>query len=213
MAASEAQISESTESTGNQVIIHYRRIAEDYDGWGLHVWGLTTEENITWTSPLLPAGQDEYGIYWVINMEPAADILNYIVHNGDTKDPGPDQQLIFDDKGREIWLIEGSGEQFMDPEEAKRGILISGIGDIVNKAQAYWIDEFTIAWPIEYGHKAVYQLHFDPDGEIQVTEDGLEGGQTIELEFIDDNLSPDYHNKFPHLSTAIQLAFPENRRK
>ena len=36
-----------------QITLHYRRFTEDYDGWGLHVWG-PTPEHVTWESPLYP---------------------------------------------------------------------------------------------------------------------------------------------------------------
>ena len=86
--------------------IHYRRPAADYgdptsadfeDFWGLHVWtGAATET--AWDSPLRPIGQD--------------DQLAYILHRGDTKDPGPDQFLVFDTYGHEVWQPEGA-----DPEK------------------------------------------------------------------------------------------------
>jgi hypothetical protein len=40
-----------------------------------------------------------------------ADQLAYILHRGDTKDPGPDQFLVFDTYGHEVWQVQGA-----DPE-------------------------------------------------------------------------------------------------
>ncbi len=193
----------------DQVILHYTRTSGDYDGWGLHVWGPTAEEGVTWGTPLLPAGQDDYGLYWVVDMEPGADVLNYIVHKGDEKDPGPDQSLDIAALGNEIWLIQGSGEQFTDPELALQALLIANVGDITNKAQAHWVAADTIAWPLAFGPKATYLLYYDPDGAIQVTEQGLQGGQTITLEFVDRNLSPELQARFPHLDRSIMLKIPD----
>lgn len=142
--------------------MQYRRGQEDYDGWGLHVWGPTAEEGVTWTSPLQPDGQDEYGLYWLVDMQPGAEVLNYIVHKGDEKDPGPDQSLDITTLGNKVWLIQGSGEQFSDPETAKEALLVAGVGDIKNQAQAYWLARDTIAWPIEYGDRAIFRLHTAP---------------------------------------------------
>lgn len=192
------------------VVIHYRRTAEDYDGFGLHVWGPTPLEGVvTWGSPLLPAGQDAYGIYWVVEVNADADHLNYIVHRGDEKDPGPDQSMNFNDVGREIYLIQGSGEQFPDPETAQQALLVAGVGDIKNKAQAHWLTRQYIAWPVPYGKKAVFTLFHAPEGGIEVTQQGLKGGQQITLEFVDDNLPKDLAEKWTHLSTAVLLKVPD----
>src|SRR5512141_900595 len=76
--------------TCERVTLHYHRRNNDYSGWGLHIWGPTVQ-SITWESPLQPAGEDEFGLFWVVLMNPGADLLNYIVHLGNEKDPGPDQ--------------------------------------------------------------------------------------------------------------------------
>ena len=104
-------------ATCEQVTLHYRRREADYDGWGLHVWG-PTAETVTWQEPLEPAGEDDYGLFWVVNMLEGADTLNYIVHKGDSKDPGPDQTLDLIATGCEIWLTQGRETQFLDPQAA-----------------------------------------------------------------------------------------------
>ncbi len=192
------------------VVIHYRRTAEDYDGFGLHVWGPTPlEGTVTWGSPLPPVGQDEYGIYWVVEVNADADHLNYIVHRGDEKDPGPDQTMNFAETGREIYLIQGSGEQFPDAETARQALLVAGVGDIKNKAQAHWLTRRYIAWPVPYGKKAVFTLFYAPEGGITVTQQGLQGGRQIQLEFVSDNLPQELAAKWPHLSTAVLLKVPD----
>jgi glycosidase len=99
--------------------IHYRRPAEDYgdptspdfaDFWGLHVWtGAATEPQ--WTDPVRPIGSDVFGLVFRIPLADDADQLAYILHRGDTKDPGPDQFLMFANHGHEIWQLQGA-----DPE-------------------------------------------------------------------------------------------------
>jgi pullulanase len=197
-----------SEVSENQAVLHYRRNTEDYDGWGLHIWGPTTVEDVTWTTPLLPTGHDEYGIYWIVDLEPDADYLNYIVHKGDEKDPGPDQTLDFNTVGRQVWLIQGSSEQFSSAESGIQGLLIAGVGDIKNKSQAHWLTREIIAWQVEFGDKAIYTLHYDPNGAIQVTQEGLEGGEQIELEFMGNQLSEELAEQFPHLWNARMLKIP-----
>jgi glycosidase len=100
-------------------LIHYRRPAGDYgdpssgdfnDFWGLHVWtGAVTEP--PWTDPVRPVGEDTFGIVFRIELVDGADQLAYILHRGDTKDPGPDQFLVFANYGHEVWQLQGA-----DPE-------------------------------------------------------------------------------------------------
>jgi len=101
-------------------VIHYRRPAGDYgdpaspdfnDFWGLHVWtGAATETQ--WPDPLRPVGEDAFGVEFRIDLVDAAEQLAYILHRGDTKDPGPDQFLVFAAYGHEVWQVQDA-----DPEQ------------------------------------------------------------------------------------------------
>jgi hypothetical protein len=96
--------------------IHYLREDGDYgdpassdfnDFWGLHVWtGAATPTD--WSDPVRPSGSDVFGAVFVVDLADDADQLAYIIHQGDTKDPGPDQFLVFDSWGHEVWQIEGA---------------------------------------------------------------------------------------------------------
>jgi hypothetical protein len=101
-------------------IIHYRRPASDYgdptstdfnDFWGLHVWTGAVPQP-PWTDPLRPTSQDVFGIVFRVPLVDGADQLAYILHRGDTKDPGPDQFLLFANYGHEVWQLQGA-----DPEK------------------------------------------------------------------------------------------------
>jgi len=96
--------------------IHYHRSNGDYgnpassdynDFWGMHVWnGAQTQTG--WTDPLRPDGFDLFGATFEVSLIDAADELAYILHRGDTKDPGPDQFLDFSKYGYEVWQLEGA---------------------------------------------------------------------------------------------------------
>jgi Bacterial pullanase-associated domain len=76
----------------------------------LHVWTGAATETV-WTDPIRPVDHDVFGIEFRIPLVDGADQLAYIIHRGDTKDPGPDQFLVFASYGHEVWQVQGA-----DPE-------------------------------------------------------------------------------------------------
>ncbi|MDH3294116.1 MAG: alpha-amylase family glycosyl hydrolase [Acidimicrobiia bacterium] len=96
--------------------IHYHRPAGDYgdptssdfnDFWGLHTWTGSASPT-DWPNPVRPDGFDIFGAEFRVDLVDGADQLAYIIHRGDTKDPGPDQFLVFDRWGHEVWQVEGA---------------------------------------------------------------------------------------------------------
>lgn len=88
--------------------IHYHNPNGDYDGWGLHLWGdaITPDEATDWTSPKPPTGMDDFGLYWNVNLQDVTRPLNFIIHRGDEKDPGPDQSFI-PEEDASVWIMSG----------------------------------------------------------------------------------------------------------
>ena len=194
-----------------RVIIHYRRTKKDYHGWGLHIWG-TSMERTTWLQPIEPFGEDDFGILWVIRMAKGEEVLHYVIHRGDQKDSSNDQSIDINEKGREVWIIEGTGDpnppQFTNEEAASEALLSRGLGDIRDKAQAYWLCADTIAWHIGFDFRNIHQLHYTPDGGMEPTPEGLTKGEVIPLVLGDKTLPPDLTEKYPHLRHAVILKIP-----
>lgn len=86
--------------------IHLYRADDDYENWGIHAWGpdLRLKQPTTWTRPLAPSGQDEYGIYWDLPIKTAATEVFFIIHRGDEKNNPSDNAAKFKQTGREIWM-------------------------------------------------------------------------------------------------------------
>jgi pullulanase-type alpha-1,6-glucosidase len=208
LAALAVTITPAPQPAENQVLLHYRRTANDYDNWGLHVWGETTEET-TWMAPLLPYGQDDDGIYWLVNVKPGVVGFNYLIHKGDLKDPGPNQWFNIANQGQTAYLIQGSSAQFSDAETAQEALWVAAIGDIKNTARAHWLRRDLIAWTTHTGDQAIYTFYHDPDGKLQLTKNGLVAEQKFELSWIDRQLPPDLAAQFPHLRDAQVLQVPE----
>jgi hypothetical protein len=97
-----------------QAVVHYRRPAGDYTGWGLHLWGDAVADNVlaqvAWDKPWPLAGVDADG--WARYEIPLKDDtrpVNFIVHlpGGNdvptTREPGGDRSFVPLDSP-EIWL-------------------------------------------------------------------------------------------------------------
>ncbi len=198
-AAPEPVLISAPEGDENQAVIHYSRALGDYDDWGLHIWGPTAVEGVTWAAPHQPAGQDEYGIFWVVDMQADADHLNYIVHKGDIKDPGPDQKLQFNVRGYEIWLIEGIAEQFTSMEAAIEAFKAASLGNIQDSAKAFWLSKNYLAWDADLSVDNQHFINYSPDGTLELTESGIQGGESVPLLFVGNIMRPEIAEKFPHL--------------
>jgi len=103
-------------SNPSYAIIHYNRPAGDYEGWGLHLWGdaIDPSEATEWTSPKLPNGEDEYGVFWYIKLADASQPLNFIVHKGDEKDTPNDRSFLPTvATSGQVWLKQGDANAYM----------------------------------------------------------------------------------------------------
>ncbi|MGI5245994.1 pullulanase-type alpha-1,6-glucosidase [Dactylosporangium sp. CA-139066] len=191
--STEATVYPNRAAAEHTAVLHYRRPAGDYDGWGLHVW--TGAANGTdWGSPLMPSGTDAFGVKFTVPLADNATLLNYIVHKGDTKDLPADQALDLVTVGHEVWILSGQ-EKYLLPIPAQ------GTPDTdVNKEKAVWIDRSTVAWragPTD-GHS--YELWSAPAGGLKVVDGQLVGnGTRLAMTAVPGNLTEAQRAKFPHL--------------
>ncbi len=192
----------------HQICFHYHRPGEDYDNWGLHLWAGSTQLT-SWERPLRAIGQDEYGIYWLVNFQPKAKTLNYILHKGNLKDPGPDQTVDILTMGNDIYLIQNSNQQFTNPEQALEASAIAEIGDIRQTAEAYWLTRTLIAWPRAKDPLASYTLHYSEEGNLKITRSGIIHDQHFPLTWVRASLPDELAEKYPHLRHAALLKIPD----
>ncbi len=64
--------------------------------WGVHLWGdaIDPADATDWTAPKAPDGIDDYGAYWRVQLADPSQPVNFIIHRGDAKDPGPDGSFV-----------------------------------------------------------------------------------------------------------------------
>jgi pullulanase-type alpha-1,6-glucosidase len=76
--------------------------------WGLHLWGDDLAEGVGtgWDTPRRPDGVDDFGAYWRVPIGDPDGNLNFIIHKGDDKDPGPDQQIV-PSRQPVAWIVSG----------------------------------------------------------------------------------------------------------
>lgn len=107
------------------VTIHYQRADSTYTGWGLHLWGdgLGTGVPTEWATPRPYDGVDDFGAYWNVPISDATKPVNFIIHKGDEKDPGPDQSLNPVD-GADGWVVSGDATVYKQRGAAEKFAII-----------------------------------------------------------------------------------------
>jgi pullulanase-type alpha-1,6-glucosidase len=113
-----AQYESPAAALGYQTI-HYHRADGNYSGWGLHLWGDGIAHGTDWGSPMPPTGTDAFGAYWNVELSDPAKTVNFIVHNGDTKDPGPDQS-VDPAQGNDAWITSGENAVYASEAAASK---------------------------------------------------------------------------------------------
>ena len=203
-AVVEEVFGEAPELADGHARIHYHRPRAGYGGWGLHLWGDTTE-SVEWMSPFEQSGRDAYGVYWDVSLTDGAESVGFIVHRGDSKDPGPDMSLVLSEHGNEIWLVTGRTNTYTEEPD----VAALALGDL-SRLRAHWVDESTIAWRLKRGEGNRYFLHSSSEAGLELTTEGVVGGETIELVVPDTGLSAEVKSSFPHLKGLAALRLPED---
>ncbi len=183
--------------------VHYSRADAVYEGWTLHVWE-DTSESVTWETGLEPTGTDDFGVYWDVGLTEDAEQLNFIVHQGDEKDPGPDMTLEVADSP-EAWVISGDTTVYTavpDPSQA------AVPGDL-STARAHWLERETLVWDAELPAGAQVVLSTAPQAGTTLTETGVQLDDSsatatallgVSLRAVPAGLSEDLKAKFPYLA-------------
>jgi len=97
----------------------------------------------------------------------------------------------------------------LDPKAQALTISTEGAprGNIA-KQQAMWVNRDTIVWNTVGSPKYTYFLHYDPNGELQSTPQGIAGGQTISLTFTSAGPGDEVLKQNPYLAgfSAFKLS-------
>ena len=93
----------------NHVRIHYFRPDGNYLGWTVYAFGDTTEDTSNFNGgPVQVTGHDIFGAYFDVGVTSTAQNVGIIIHNGNTKDPGPNEFIDPATGGNQYWQLSGS---------------------------------------------------------------------------------------------------------
>lgn len=176
------------------VRINYYRRDGKYKDWGLHLWdGAKTPTE--WTRPFAQTGQSSYGAYWDVPTATGWTKLNFIVHRGDDKDPGPDMSVT-DNKVNQVWVVSGQNKVYAQKPDTTQ----KTVGD-VTKAQAFFLTRSLLAVkPSLLENGALLNLHGSLDAALKHTATGVTGGTSLPLIAVDGGMTPALKAKYPYLS-------------
>jgi pullulanase/glycogen debranching enzyme len=92
-------------TTVTSLKIHYRRPAGDYTGVMIHTYNAAVAP--VWNEGFVPDGTDDFGVYFLVQLNASSGVVGYIFHIGDNKDDGgADQAYTLQPGLNEIWRIQ-----------------------------------------------------------------------------------------------------------
>jgi pullulanase len=180
----------------DEVTLYYKRPDKNYTGWGLHLFPLEPP-GPAWTVFPTPGEfkpetiDDEWGACFRIVLpgrEPANNrysnnpapidtfptALGFIIHKGDTKDPGPDQVIRIGEQGNLLFVVSGVTDVSSIPPGGGTVLRVAG-------AAAHWVDDNSLLWSPPAGVTKV-ELLSSPDASINAGLQGITGNfETIAL--------------------------------
>lgn len=125
--------SSSSSSAAPSVTIHYKRIAGDYAGWGLHLWNDSTGTAAiaagTATTWATPRAFDTVAGGWTSVTIPLVNAnanLNFIVHKGDAKSPMLDLAVNRQTFGADVWVVQDTASTYATQTAADAAAALVG---------------------------------------------------------------------------------------
>ena len=161
---------------------------EDDDPTCLRSWLQDPEGDglYTFTTTQIPAGT--YQVVFAVNESMDEE------YGMDGKKGGDPISFTVKKDGDEVYFG-------LDPKAEALTISTEGAprGNIA-KQQAMWVNADTIVWNTVGSPKYTYFLHYDPDGKLESTPQGITSGQTISLTFSSAGPGGDVFKRHPYLT-------------
>ncbi len=211
LKSGDAKVYATQAAAENVIILHYHRDASDYGDpatsnyWGMHTWGDAADPG--WGTPRKPVATDTFGVYFKVPLIGGNKSIGYILHQGNAKDPGPNQAIDVTKNGYELWQIQlpagMKGEDFVKPYVQPIFKPTIG-GGTLEKARAHWLTQDTIAWDVKNDYTFV--LYYAANGGLKLKDGVMSGGQAITLSTT--RLSDASKTKYPQLKSYSGFKIP-----
>ncbi len=191
----------SAAAAQNYAVIHYHRDDGNYTGWTIYHWTGSATPTPSWEASAAPDGTDGFGAFWLVPLLPGAPALNYIIHNGDTKDPGGDQVLDLANLGYDAYFLSGAVDSSGKVSYLLPVVGGAGVDADLTQARAQWISRDTVVWKVEPTADHAYSLRYSPAADITFSDGTIHNGQTIRLSYDPAGLSDVEQAKWPQLAS------------
>ncbi|KEY58855.1 pullulanase-type alpha-1,6-glucosidase [Serratia sp. DD3] len=206
---------EARVAEGNQVVIHLvdiaavtSGIAGDNSTKNLFLWNNSTCDALQEPLPgwddtsNTPTGSDQYGPYWVLDLNKTTGCINFILRDGVKKLIDADIRLTFSDfPDRTVSVIAGSNTLYDTRAEAFR----AAFG--VAQANAHWVDKQTLLWPAGKDQPFV-RLYYNHSSKVAANSNGEFTDRYYSL--TPTTLSEETRVRFPHLADYAAFKLPGN---
>ena len=213
---------ELAEAQDLTLVIHYIHpdapTSVDVSEWSLFTWEnqqcdslASTDVSSGWNDQSkTPAGVDEFGPYWVLELDSLEGCVNTIIRRQDLS-KAIDADLVISLEGfsdRTVSFI-GFDAQVFDSRADAWASVPQGLGE--HLMAAHWIDDTTLVWSKATGAEEI-RLYASLDASLTLNDDGTLSGEyfAAPLEKVgEDGLSPDQASRFPHLQGQYVLSLTE----
>ncbi|HQV29573.1 MAG TPA: pullulanase-type alpha-1,6-glucosidase [Thermoflexales bacterium] len=127
------------------------------------------------------------------------------VYGGDGAKGGAALSFEVKDAGQEIYFgfDAATRKLVVNTDGAPKGSL--------TKSAAFWVTADTLVWGVTGSPRYTYRLHWDPEAKLALTPKGVNGGESIALEYSSAGVGS-AAAKFPHLSGLSGFKLPDDAR-
>ncbi|HSG61189.1 MAG TPA: alpha-amylase family glycosyl hydrolase [Pseudomonadales bacterium] len=100
--------------------VHFYRPNQNYEGWGLHLWGdaIAASAATTWSHARLPDCQQAGWVQFWVPLTEANNVFNFIVHQGDLKNTPDDLAVLPSTFGSDVFVLQNDPTLYSSMSEA-----------------------------------------------------------------------------------------------